>query len=67
MLLANVVGDSGLLFKLGDVNDLVKKIMSLKDQKYYFEKSKAGIKNSLTYSIEGTAKQYINIYKEELK
>ena len=65
--LANVVGDSGLLFKLGDVNDLVKKIMSLEDQKYYFEKSKAGIKNSLIYSIEGTAKKYINIYKEELK
>lgn len=65
--LANVVGDSGLLFKLGDVNDLVKKIMSLEDRKFYFEKSKAGIKNSLVYSIEGTAKKYINVYKEEVK
>lgn len=65
--LANVVGDSGLLFKLGDVNNLVEKIMSLEDRDFYFEKSRAGIKKSLTYSIEGTAKKYIDVYKEELK
>lgn len=65
--LSNVVGDSGLLFELGNVNDLVEKILSLEDSKFYLEKSKAGIRNSLTYSIESTAKKYIAIYKEELK
>lgn len=65
--LANVVGDSGLLFELGNVNDLVEKIVMLEDKKLYFEKSKAGIRNSLTYSIESTAKKYMDLYKEELR
>lgn len=65
--LADIVGDSGLLFKLGDVDDLVEKITSLENSRFYYEKSKAGIKKSLTYSIEETAKKYIDVYKEEMK
>ncbi|MDX8337054.1 glycosyltransferase [Candidatus Cetobacterium colombiensis] len=65
--LANVVGESGLLFELGNVNDLVKKIESLENKELYFRKSSDGIRNSLLYSIEATAKKYIEVYKEELE
>ncbi|MGL4633517.1 MAG: glycosyltransferase [Cetobacterium sp.] len=65
--LANIVSGSGLLFKAGDVNDLVQKIKLLEDAKVYSEKSRAGIRGSLVYSIEATAKKYIELYKEELK
>ncbi|MGL5950268.1 MAG: glycosyltransferase [Cetobacterium sp.] len=65
--LADIVSESGLLFKVGDVNDLVQKIKILEDSKVYLDKSKMGIKSSLVYSIEATAKKYIELYKEELK
>ena len=65
--LANVVGDSGLLFELGNVKDLIDKILILEDPSIYLEKSKDGIRKSLTYSIENTAKKYIELYKEELR
>jgi len=65
--LANIVSDSGLLFKVGDIDDLVQKIKILEDSKIYSEKSRSGIRTSLFYSIEATAKKYLEIYKEELK
>ncbi|MEG1979004.1 MAG: hypothetical protein RRZ91_09345, partial [Cetobacterium sp.] len=60
-----VVDGAGLLFELGNVQDLVDKIRLLEDPSFYFQKSKDGIKNSLKYSIETTAKKYIEIYKGE--
>ncbi|MEG3014595.1 MAG: glycosyltransferase [Cetobacterium sp.] len=63
--LANVVDGAGLLFELGNTQDLVDKIRLLEDPSFYFQKSKDGIKNSLKYSIETTAKKYIEIYKGE--
>ncbi|MGL5174804.1 MAG: glycosyltransferase [Cetobacterium sp.] len=65
--LANIVSGSGLLFKAGDVNDLVQNIKQLEDPKIYLDKSRSGIKGSLVYSIESTAKKYIELYKEALK
>lgn len=63
--LAEVVDGGGLLFQLQNENDLIDKILLLEDPKYYFEKSKDGIRNSLRYSIENTAKKYISLYKGE--
>lgn len=63
--LSEVVGDGGLLFELGNEKDLVEKILLLEDKNFYLEKSKDGIKNSLRYSIENTAKKYISLYKGE--
>lgn len=63
--LAEVVEGGGLLFQLGNENDLVDKILLLEDKAYYLQKSKDGIKNSLQYSIENTAKKYITLYKGE--
>ncbi|WP_297599210.1 glycosyltransferase [uncultured Cetobacterium sp.] len=63
--LAEVVDGAGLLFELGNVQDLVDKIKLLEDNSFYLQKSKDGIKNSLKYSIETTAKKYIDIYKGE--
>ncbi|WP_297406152.1 glycosyltransferase [uncultured Cetobacterium sp.] len=63
--LAEVIKGGGLLFQLGNENDLVDKILLLEDKAYYLQKSKDGIKNSLQYSIENTAKKYIALYKGE--
>lgn len=64
--LADVVGSAGLLFELGNANDLAQKILELEDLKLYRRKSEEGIKNSLIYSIENTAKKYVELYKKEL-
>ncbi|MGL5053349.1 MAG: glycosyltransferase [Cetobacterium sp.] len=64
--LSDIVLHGGLLFKVGDVNDLVQKIISLEDKELYFEKSKSGIQKSLLYSIETTSKKYLELYNEEL-
>ncbi|MGL4947156.1 MAG: glycosyltransferase, partial [Cetobacterium sp.] len=65
--LSDIVSDGGLLFKAGDVQDLVQKILSLSDKDFYSEKSKSGIKKSLAYSIETMSKKYLDLYKEALE
>ncbi|MGL5354931.1 MAG: glycosyltransferase [Cetobacterium sp.] len=65
--LSDIVSDGGLLFKAGDVQDLVQKILSLSDKEFYSEKSKSGIKKSLAYSIETMSKKYLDLYKEALE
>lgn len=61
--LANIVGEAGLLFKVGDEKDLKDKILSLENLEIYREKSKEGIKRSHKFSIEESAKNYMELYK----
>ncbi|MGL4867683.1 MAG: glycosyltransferase [Cetobacterium sp.] len=65
--LSDVIGNGGLLFELGNTNDLVQKIISLENTKFYSEKSRAGILNSLSYSIETMGKKYLEVYEGQLK
>nr|WP_307775521.1 glycosyltransferase [uncultured Cetobacterium sp.] len=63
--LSEIVDGAGLVFEKGNEVDLVDKILLLEDKEYYYEKSKDGIKRSLLYSIENTARKYIALYKGE--
>lgn len=62
--LADIVGNAGLLFKLENSEELAKQIFSLENKDFYMEKSKEGIERSLKFSIEESAKKYIELYKK---
>ncbi|MBC2856144.1 MAG: glycosyltransferase family 4 protein [Cetobacterium sp.] len=65
--LSEVVEGGGLLFKLGDVNDLYEKITELENREKYHKISKAGIERSNHFSIKTTAKKYVALYKKLMK
>lgn len=62
--LADVVGDAGVLFKVGDEKDLKDKILILEDLEIYRKKSRDGIERSHKFSIEESAKKYVELYKK---
>lgn len=62
--LNKVVGDSGLLFKKGNIQDLKDKILSLEDKCLYHSITQKGIEKSREYDISVMVEKSIQLYKE---
>lgn len=66
--LRETVGDYGLLFKDSDPRDLAAKILSLyNDRVYYQEIAARCLERAKQYDIRITVEKYINLYREILK
>ncbi len=66
--LSSVVKGGGILFQQGQVQELCDAIyLLLHDKSYYDSIVKMGLKKSNNYSIEFTANNYINLYRELVK
>lgn len=66
--LSSVVKGGGVLFQQGQVEELCDAInLLLNDRLYYNSIAKKGEEKSKNYSIEFTAKNYINLYRELVK
>ncbi|MFK7058810.1 glycosyltransferase [Flavobacterium oreochromis] len=64
--LKELVENYGLLFKKEDENDLVKKILSLRDIEYYEEIANKCSKRALDFQLNFMVKNYIQVYKNVL-
>lgn len=64
--LGEVVKGGGLIFNAEDERDLAEKILSLEDESYREMVSQREIEHSKKYSLEKTADEYIELYREKL-
>ncbi|MGL4732700.1 MAG: glycosyltransferase [Fusobacteriaceae bacterium] len=64
--LGEVVRGGGLLFAPGDEKELAEKIISLEDENYRKMVSEREVEHSKKYSLEKTAQEYLELYKELL-
>lgn len=62
--LAEVVGDGGILFETGNIEDLKKNILKLKDKEYYNKMTEQGIEQAKRFSIDVMVKNILNVYSE---
>lgn len=60
--LRDVVNEGGLLFTPESSEDLIEQIRKLENTELYREMSKRALENSERFSIENTAKKYIDFY-----
>ena len=60
--LRDVIQEGGLLFPLGDIEKLMESLRYLENQEVYTTMSEKALENSEKFSIENTAKKYIEFY-----